>query len=604
LSPNLKLKDESDMNKLIRFSALTLLFTLALIQRNFAQQKFYVNLNDRADDLFKVTLTPDKLNDDNNIFQFASTAPGTYQTMDIGRFVRSFKAFDESGNEIQTEHLSVNQWKINSPAKAAKIIYSIAETWDNPVKENSVYAMCGTSLENDHAVINGQAVFGYFHGRQNDPIEIMLDYPAGWSAGTALRRESDGSYKAAGFDEVVDSPIMCGVLSKSSAVIENTNIDIYTYSKTGKINSENIMQILEDIINATSQFTQGLPVSNYTFLFHFENFSAGAWEHNYSSFYVFHETELNDFMASQLKSVAAHEFYHIITPLNIHSELVGNFNFEKPTMSQHIWLYEGVTEWASEILQLRDYMTTLDEFFGTIKNKLDANDNFNQKISLTDLSIHSTEMQDQYPNIYQKGALVATLLDIRLLELSKGTRGLREVINQLYKDYGVKRAFSEKDFFDEFVRRTYPEINDFINRYIKGSEKLPIEEYFSKLGIEYKEFAGVDSSKISLGAAIGVKENRLVIINVDNPAENGVMTGDFLLKVNGGEVTLQNAQVKFGFIGKMKVGDSFILTVERNGSEKEIKVSMQPRKIKHQFKVAEDAGEEALSLRSAWMKNL
>jgi predicted metalloprotease with PDZ domain len=213
-------------------------------------------------------------------------------------------------------------------------------------------------------------------------------------------------------------------------------------------------------------------------------------------------------------------------------------------------------------------------------------------------------MQDQYPNIYQKGALAATLLDIRLLELSKGTRGLREVINQLYKDYGVKRAFSEKDFFDEFVRRTYPEINDFINRYIKGSEKLPIEEYFSKLGIEYKEFAGVDSSKISLGAAIGVKENRLVIINVDNPAENGVLTGDFILKVNGEEVSLQNAQVKFGFIGKMKVGDSFILTVERNGSEKEIKVSMQPRKIKHQFKVAEDAGEEALSLRSAWMKNL
>jgi len=548
-------------------------------------------------------MVPDKLDSSNNIFQFASTAPGTYQTMDIGRYVRSFNAFDGDGKELSSGRLSVNQWKIDEPAKTAKIVYTIAETWDNPQKENQVYPMCGTSLENDHAVINGQAVFGYFHGKKNDQIEIRLDYPSNWSVGTALKKESGGYYSASGFDEVVDSPIMLGTLSKTTAAIEETTVDIYTYSKTGKINSDNILLLLEEILNATSQFTEGLPIKNYTFLFHFENFSAGAWEHNYSSFYVFHESDLTDYLITELKSIAAHEFYHIITPLNIHSELVGDFNYEKPTMSQHIWLYEGVTEWASDILQLRDYLIPLNEFLLTMKNKLEANDNFNQTISLTELSLHSTEMQDQYPNIYQKGALVATLLDIRLLELSKGTKGLREVINQLYRDYGANKAFSEKDFFEEFVRRTYPEIADFINRYIKGAEKLPIEEYFSKLGIAYKEFAGIDSSKISLGVAIGVKENRLTIINVENPVPDGLRTGDFISKVNGEEVSLQNAQSKLGFIGKLKVGDSFKLFVERDGSEKEITVTMQPRKIKHQFEISEDAGEESLSLRSAWMKN-
>ncbi|MFA7228884.1 MAG: PDZ domain-containing protein [Melioribacteraceae bacterium] len=582
---------------------LSLLFVFAIFNPHTAQQKFFINLNDRSDDLFKVTMVPDKLDSSNNIFQFASTAPGTYQTMDIGRYVRSFNAFDGDGKELSSGRLSVNQWKIDEPAKTAKIVYTIAETWDNPQKENQVYPMCGTSLENDHAVINGQAVFGYFHGKKNDQIEIRLDYPSNWSVGTALKKESGGYYSASGFDEVVDSPIMLGTLSKTTAAIEETTVDIYTYSKTGKINSDNILLLLEEILNATSQFTEGLPIKNYTFLFHFENFSAGAWEHNYSSFYVFHESDLTDYLITELKSIAAHEFYHIITPLNIHSELVGDFNYEKPTMSQHIWLYEGVTEWASDILQLRDYLIPLNEFLLTMKNKLEANDNFNQTISLTELSLHSTEMQDQYPNIYQKGALVATLLDIRLLELSKGTKGLREVINQLYRDYGANKAFSEKDFFEEFVRRTYPEIADFINRYIKGAEKLPIEEYFSKLGIAYKEFAGIDSSKISLGVAIGVKENRLTIINVENPVPDGLRTGDFISKVNGEEVSLQNAQSKLGFIGKLKVGDSFKLFVERDGSEKEITVTMQPRKIKHQFEISEDAGEESLSLRSAWMKN-
>lgn len=592
------------MKNQIRFIPLVVLSLFAFLAAISAQQKFYVNLNDRADDLFKVTLIPDKLSEQNKIFQFASTAPGTYQIMDIGRFVRSFKAFDINGDEISTKVLSQNQWEISDPVNVKKIVYTIAETWDTKVEKNSVYAMSGTSLENDHAVINGQAVFGYFHGKQKDPVYIKLEYPKEWLIGTVLKQNKDGFFEAKDYDEVVDSPIMLGTLTKSTLKVENTTVDFYSYSKTGKITAESIMNFLEDILNATSQFTEGLPVDHYTFLFHFENFSAGAWEHNYSSFYVFQESELTDYIIQELKSVAAHEFYHVVTPLNIHSELVGNFNFEKPRMSQHIWLYEGVTEWASDILQLRDYLITLEEYGKQVKSKLTANDNFDQSISLTELSLHSTERQDQYPNIYQKGALVAGLLDIRLLELSNGTKGLREVINQLYKDYGANKAFGEKDFFDEFTKRTYPEIADFINKYIKGTEKLPIAEYYGKLGIEYKEFAGIDSSRISLGFGIGMKDGKFIVTRVDNPTDDGVKIGDFIIKVNSEDVDLQNAQTKFAFMSKLKVGESFILTAERGSEQKEIKVSMQPRPIKHQFRILETASDEQLALRSAWMKNL
>lgn len=582
------------------------LFAFILFLSSFinAQQKFYLNLNDRADDLFKVKLVPEKLTEQNKIYQFASTAPGTYQTMDIGRFVRSFKAYDETGNELGTQQISTNQWEIEEPTKTAKLVYTIAETWDTPVKENFIYQMCGTSIENDHVLINGQCVFGYFHGMQKTQIKIKLDYPKEWIVGTALNLDKDGFYDAPDYDYVVDSPILLGNLTKATTKIENTSVDVYTYSKTGKISSDQILILLEDMLTATSQFTQGLPVDNYTFLFHFENFSAGAWEHNFSSEYVFNESPLEGNVAKEIKSVAAHEFYHIITPLNIHSELVGNFNFEKPTMSQHIWLYEGVTEWASDILQLRDYLTSLDDFLAELKAKLTMNDNYDPTISLVDLSLHSTERQDQYGSIYQKGAVVACLLDIRLLELSKGKMGLREVINRLYKDYGVNKAFSEKDFFDEFVNRTYPEIADFINRYIKGTDKLPVEEYFGKLGIEYKELVGIDSSKISLGFGIGVKDNKLVVTKVDNITEDGLRQLDFIVKVNGEEITLQNAQTKFGFMRTLKVGSTFVLIIERNGQEKEVTCSMQPRAIKHQFKVLDTASDQQLDLRSAWMKNL
>ncbi|MDP2039079.1 MAG: hypothetical protein Q8L04_16995 [Ignavibacteria bacterium] len=76
------------------------------------------------------------------------------------------------------------------------------------------------------------------------------------------------------------------------------------------------------------------------------------------------------------------------------------------------------------------------------------------------------------------------------------------------------------------------------------------------------------------------------------------------MKVNGEEVTMQNAQAKFAFMSKMKVGESFDITVDRKGEQKDVKVYMQPRPIKHEFKVLDNASEAQLALRSAWMQNL
>jgi predicted metalloprotease with PDZ domain len=301
--------------------------------------------------------------------------------------------------------------------------------------------------------------------------------------------------------------------------------------------------------------------------------------------------------------MAAHEFYHVITPLNIHSELIGNFNFEKPVMSQHLWLYEGTTEWAACTDQLRGNLISLDDYLKTMYNKIRTSESFDSTISLVDLSLHSTEKQDQYYNIYQKGAVVSCLLDIRLLELSNGTKGLREIINQLYKDYGVKKAFSETGFFDELVKRTYPEIGDFINKYIKGTEKLPISAYFAKLGIEYTNTSGVDSSKITLGFKASLKEEKIIVEGVDNTSDSGVKQFDILTKMNGEELKPANIQSIYDSVMKQKIGTVLKFTVLRNGEEKEIDVKVKPRTVNHQFHVLENPTEQQLKLRNAWMKN-
>ncbi len=591
------------MKNRISFISFLLVILLTAFSIITAQHKFYVNLNDRADDLFKVTLMPGKLGGENKIFQFAATAPGTYQIMDIGRFVKSFKAFDKNNSEIPVTNISLNQWEISNPSAVNKIVYEVEETWDSKIPKGQIYAMCGTSLEKDFIVINGHCVFGYFHGMQKYPVEIKLEYPNEWTAGTALTQNAEGYFTAPDFDTVVDSPILLGKLTKASTTIDNTIIDVYTYSKKGLIKSDYLLSGIEDILSAQSQFTQGLPVERYVFLFSFEDFSAGAWEHNYSSFYVFEDDTLNERYMSELRSTAAHEFFHVITPLHIHSELIADFNYEKPVMSQHLWFYEGVTEWASDILQMRDYLISIDDFLSQVSNKLSINDGFDQNLTLTELGVKAVEKQDQYFNIYNKGAVVAALLDIRLLELSNGKKGLRELILDLLKKYGAEKSISENNFFNDLANMTHPEIGDFIKNYISGTGKLPVKDYFEKLGIEYTEFAGYDSSRVGIGFGIGFVDNNFVVTNVGPQNVGKLQSGDILYKFEGEEITLQNIQQIAVKINSLKLGETINFTVKRGGKEVEAQVAMLPRAIRHVFKLIDKPTQEQLNLRNAWSQN-
>lgn len=449
---------------------------------------YTIDLNDRADDLFHVVLAVDGLPEEGGLYQFASTAPGTYQVMDIGRFVRDFEARGADGGEIPTERVSVNQWRIQDPGDVREIHYAIAETWDTPVTENKVYTMAGTSMEDDHVLFNAHAVIGYPTGMQDAPVRVSFLYPDDWTVGTALDEDGTGAYLAADYDELVDSPVFLGRMTVATTEVTGVPVSIYAYSATDKIRADQLLEAMRDMLVAAGDFLGKLPVDRYTFLYHFEGQpnGFGAWEHSASSEYVFPEFAWSERTGDLVTDIAAHEFFHVVTPLNIHSEIIENFNFVTPVPSEHLWLYEGTTEWASDVMQLRSGLKSPDEYLGEVLQKLRSDRQFfDSSVSLSELSLtsYTDAGQRQYGNIYQRGAVVSGLLDIRLLELSGGERGLQELIRDLALRFGKDRPFPEDSLFDIVTQMTYPEIGDFFDRYVKRADPLPVEEYYGKLGI-------------------------------------------------------------------------------------------------------------------------
>lgn len=455
---------------------------------------YEVDLRDRTDDRFAVTVTLEGLSAADDVFQFAATAPGTYQVMDIGRYVSDLVASDEHGGPVAVERVSVNQWRFADPGRVRTVRYAIAETWDTPVDEHPVYMMAGTSLEADHALVNPHAVFGFPARRQDAPVRVRFHHPERWQVGTALVPDADGWYQADDYDHLVDTPFLMGRLSRAALQVGDVPVEVWVYSKTDEVQADSLLANMEAMLLAAGTFLDGLPVDRYAFLWHFEDVSQGAWEHSSSSEYVIAEPEAwSPQLGAALTDIAAHEFFHVMTPLNIHSEVIEHFDFEEPTPSQHLWLYEGVTEWASDAMQLRSDLIQLPAYLERQLQKIQVDRRFfDEAYTLRDLALtsYTDAGQAQYGNIYQRGALVAGLLDIRLLELSGGRSGLRELVLDLAERYGPDRPFPESDFFGIVAEMTHPEIGDFLDAYVRRAEPLPIAEYYAKLGIRFVDEEG------------------------------------------------------------------------------------------------------------------
>ena len=455
---------------------------------------YRIDLRERSDDRFHVRLAVEGLPAGSDVLQFAATAPGTYQVMDIGRFVSDLRATDAQGREVPVEQVSTNQWRFASPAEVREISYTIAETWDTPVEEHTIYPMAGTSIEADHVLFNAHAVLGFPAGMQDAPIRLEVVVPEDWTVGTALRKSADGAYLAEDYDLLVDSPILAGsTLTVANTEVGGAPVEIYTYAKTGAIRSDMLLESMAAMLNASADFLDGLPVDRYVFLYHFEDppkqgVAYGAWEHSYSSEYVLPEAPWSEGYGQAITDIAAHEFLHIVTPLNIHSEIIEHFDFEKPVPSRHLWLYEGVTEWESHMVQLRAGLKPLDAYLTELVQKISADQTqFDPTYPLEKLALTSygDEGQAQYGNIYMRGALVAGLLDIRLLDLSNGEMDLQDVLLQLMERYGKTEPFDDATLHQALVDMTFPEIADFFQRYVVNAEPLPIAEYYGKLGIQY-----------------------------------------------------------------------------------------------------------------------
>ncbi len=565
-------------------------------------------------DAFNVTLTVPSLTADDDVYSFVSYAPGVHQPLDFGRFVKMFKVYDKDGKELLTNKISINDFKILDPTNVSKIIYEIDDSFDMSTGYHPIYPMSGTGINTDYIVFNPHGVIGYFQNLKNRPIQLNMLLDGTPRIGTALSKNDEGFYEVDSYFHLTDSPILIGdSLSYAFTTIDKIQVEAYVHSPSGKLTAQMVLDQALPILNAAIDFMGYSPVDRYTFLMYLASEeevkempvfnSGGALEHSFSSTYALPDIpEYYPF----LKNVIAHEFMHILSPLHLHSEVLANFDYSNPVSEdQHVWLYEGVTEWISYIMQVKNGTASTQDYLNYLSEKINNSEKYDSTYSLTRISLEwsTDEGYEQYNNIYQLGALTAAMLDIKLLQLSNGRKGLREVYLELIKKYGKETPFDNATFFDTLVDMTYPEIAVFIENHIKKNTPFSFEKEMKLVGIKYYNNRLNPDNLPTMGFSIEPDKNDNRIVGSFSSEYGGtqVKIGDIITHINDTELKQSTYLEVFESIKKMKIGDEYHLDIVRNGEAFKITENLYAKYDKNVFEFDNKASKESIKLREIVM---
>ncbi|MEQ6168990.1 peptidase M61 [Ekhidna sp. MALMAid0563] len=606
--------------------SLTLIF-LSFFAQSQESYTVTIDLTKAKNDRLPVELTVPAITEETVEYHMPKIVPGTYSISDFGRFISDFKALDADGNFLEVENISTNKWTIKDATKLSKITYWVDDSFDDfsGYGSNKLFEPGGMSIEveNDVFVMNTFGFVGYVDNYKFKPFELTIIHDQEIKGATSLKKQAEtdtsDTYTAANYNFLADAPLMYSKPDIVSKEIAGADVLVSVYSPNNVLSASDVMDNIDELMEAQAKYLGGkLPVDRYAYLIYLFDSptisgSYGALEHSYSSLYAL--PEMDPARISQtVKDVAAHEFFHIVTPLNIHSEEIHDFNYIQPEMSQHLWLYEGVTEYASQHVQLKYDLYDLQDFLAEMQNKMNQQDRYNVDIPYTEFSenILEPENERRYGDVYAGGALIAWCLDLTIIKSTNGQKDLQSVLRELSKQYGPMKAFKDEELFGEIEKITTPEVGAFLRTYVGGAEKLPYTETLGWAGISYSP----ESNEMVITAgkfAPAVNEDQEIYI-ADTDEMNdfgkdlGFKEGDVLLEWNGSEVSIESFQnIIQSFYSNTEAGDKITVLVRREvkGKTKEVKLKAKAKKVKssqrHQLNVIENPSPEQQKIRAIWL---
>ena len=623
------------MKKILTVLVLTIIMygcgaTKVLLTADKAPVTTTIDLVNVKEDKVKVSLDPGAFVTDVVSFYIPKTVPGTYSVDNYGKYIEGFKAFDYDGKELLVSKADDNTWNISNAKTLDKISYWVNDTYDSESEQKTaVFSPAGTNiLAGENFVLNLHGFVGYFKGLKERPYTLNISKPENLKATTSLSKvkvenasEEMDVFSAGRYFDVIDNPIVYTKSNSETFQINDISVTLSVYSPNGKYTAASIRSRMEKMMGAQKAFLGDIDgTKQYSILLYLSEMGEndangfGALEHHTSTVVVLPEVMDLQRLEQTLVDVVSHEFFHIVTPLNVHSKEVQYFDFNDPKMSQHLWMYEGTTEYFANLFQIQQNLIDEAEFYKRIMTKVSNAKSYDDAMSFTLMSKNILEdpYKDNYANVYEKGALINMVLDIQLREWSNGEKGVLWLMKELSKKYGDMTPFEDDTLIDEIIAMTYPELRGFFDTHIIGDTPINYGSYLAKMGLNTGDveqptgyFLDVDNVPFidvdqENGNAVFIREG-IVLPSFMN--DLGIKGGDVIKTINGTDINLETMRPIIGQSFSWTAETEIEMLVMRGQEEIVVKGAVGKPTLKvEKITPMENETQVQVDLRKAWMK--
>lgn len=507
--------------------------------------------------------------------------PGSYLVREYAKHVERVEACDADGALLAVEKIDKNTWRIQSD-KAKKVTFSYhIYGFEVSVRTNFI--------DDSHAFLSPAATFMYIDGMLNHPAEVTIIPHANWSkvsTGLDAVAGKPNTFHATDFDILFDSPIEVG------------NQDVFTFEAAGvhheiamvgggNYDKERLKTDCAAIVEEATSIFGVNPNKRYVFIVHNYQSGGGGLEHLNSTVLG---ASRNGYQTERsyvgFLGLVAHEYFHLWHVKRLRPAELGPFDYDKENYTSALWIMEGFTAYYDNLLLRRCGFLNENGYLQAISNDVNAVENRPgnnvQPVALAsfDAWIKYYRPDENSANTsvsyYNKGALMAMLLDVKILAATAGKKRLDDVLKAAYEKFYIKeqRGFEIPEFQSLVEQVAGTSVADIFDA-AHAVGPLDYNHYLNPVGyelVDYNEGRQVPD----LGFNTSTNDGRIMVTGVTRGSgawNGGINVRDEILAINGERLDANGRELN-RLMQSADVGDKLDVLIARDGKIREVTITL------------------------------
>lgn len=540
--------------------------------------------------------------------------PGSYLIREFAKNIEGFKAFNSAGTALISNKINKNTWRIfTQKSDRIKVSYRVY-SFEISVRTSFV--------DEAHAFLSPAGIFMYPEGQLKTPSTVTINPYKSWkkiSTGLEKLNSKANSFTAPDFDILYDSPFEIGNQDIFEFNAVGVKHEVVMYGG-GNYDKDILKRDMAKIVEEQTAIFGVNPNKRYVTIVHNFNSGGGGLEHLNSTVLGATRNGYNtDAGRQKFLSLFSHEYFHLWNGKRLRPVALGPFNYNEENYTTNLWIAEGFTAYYQDIFTRRAGLISTEKYILGLSNTINSVENQpgNRIQSVSEASFDAW-IKHYRPNenssnstisYYSKGSLIALIMDLEIINSTKGKSGLDEVMKAMYNEYYLKlaRGYTDAEFKAMAEKIAGKSFDNIYSDYINGVKTIDYNKYLAYAGLELIDNSAAGNDPY-LGATTILKDGKIMLSNVSRQGPawlGGLNVNDEILAID--DIRINNVSdprmsETEKFISNKNAGDKIRILVNRDGMLKNFEITLTRNPIQnYRISTIKNAADSQLAVRNRWL---